>query len=563
MHSIRNADRTKGFTLIEMAIVLVIVGLIVGLTLPLVTDLIKSGKKNEAERFMRDVKEQIIGYAIMNDGKLPSNLATDLGIGEDPYGNTLTYIVQNDSAGAGTGIDLTADGVLCNTSTTSTDLVVNEIDRDGTTTPVNNVAFIVASDGRNVTSDSSLNTTITASPNAVITHPAQFTSSVAGGSYDDIVEYVTLAYLKNKICSNIASNDAPNGSDVSFADNMSDFTSQGAASGAMSADDAVNVDITAKTVELGNNNNSYACLWYKGTSDNNECTSGKCTWENFDTPLNNDATSLRAYFKFKFNDTETDTTTSSTYGDGFTFIVATQDSANSLTSCGANSESLGYAGGGASANVNRGTGIYPPKIGIEVDTRLQTNGRDGDAAARSTYPQANHVAIVFWADDSVNPLSFDNNDNDDAQAFAPSADGTCVAQSNPARGDTSTGFLINTDTTNFTTAQRSTWLENSATHTMRVEIKRTPYSTCTPGGFSYLVEVWIDSTSGNISNLAVDLGSGDAGTGFYTAKTLNSLESTSGTRTFSTFQFGWSEGTTSGAGMKATISDFGIKFVDD
>ena len=73
-HSIANGHRKRirnhGFTLIELAIVLVIVGLVLGgLLLPLAQK-VQSRRLNEAEAQLREIKESLFGYAIAN-GRLP------------------------------------------------------------------------------------------------------------------------------------------------------------------------------------------------------------------------------------------------------------------------------------------------------------------------------------------------------------------------------------------------------------------------------------------------------------------------------------------------------------
>lgn len=62
--------RQRGFTLVEIAIVLVIVGLLLGgLLMPLSTQ-VKMQKINETQKAMEEIKEAIIGFAMVN-GFLP------------------------------------------------------------------------------------------------------------------------------------------------------------------------------------------------------------------------------------------------------------------------------------------------------------------------------------------------------------------------------------------------------------------------------------------------------------------------------------------------------------
>ena len=63
-------SKHRGFTLIELAVVIAIVGLLLGGVLtPLATQL-EARKTRETERLMREIKQALIGFAIVN-GKLP------------------------------------------------------------------------------------------------------------------------------------------------------------------------------------------------------------------------------------------------------------------------------------------------------------------------------------------------------------------------------------------------------------------------------------------------------------------------------------------------------------
>jgi len=62
--------QTKGFTLVEMAIVLVVISLLVGgLLMPLSTQ-IENNQRTETKKALEEIKEALIGYALTN-GNLP------------------------------------------------------------------------------------------------------------------------------------------------------------------------------------------------------------------------------------------------------------------------------------------------------------------------------------------------------------------------------------------------------------------------------------------------------------------------------------------------------------
>ena len=65
------AIRTShGFTLVEMAMVLIIVALLLGGLLPTVTSQLEQQRNNESSKQLAEIKEALIGYALIN-GRLP------------------------------------------------------------------------------------------------------------------------------------------------------------------------------------------------------------------------------------------------------------------------------------------------------------------------------------------------------------------------------------------------------------------------------------------------------------------------------------------------------------
>jgi len=157
----------KGFTLVELAIVLVIVGLLVGMGATLIGPLTKKAKYNESQNVVKEVYNAVTGYALANK-KLPVDL-TSVGVRtKDGYAQNLLYY----AAGNITAAD------FCTTQGTYL-----TVDDDGTTRT--NVAFIVFSQGEN-----RCNQTGTASPFAIAD-----AGVVAGActdpnaGYDDIVMY--------------------------------------------------------------------------------------------------------------------------------------------------------------------------------------------------------------------------------------------------------------------------------------------------------------------------------------------------------------------------------------
>jgi len=168
-------DQQKGFTLIELAMVLVIIGLLVGMGAGLMGPLTKKVKLSRTRDVVNDVYHAIIGYAAANKF-IPSDLHV-LGVKtKDAYGRDLLY-----SAAGG----ITA-GNLCTTQ--GGYLEVND---DGMNK--NNVAFIVFSQGENVCND-----TGTSSPFTIFGFG---TPGSCPAGYDDIVMYQDIHFLRERICS--------------------------------------------------------------------------------------------------------------------------------------------------------------------------------------------------------------------------------------------------------------------------------------------------------------------------------------------------------------------------
>jgi len=136
----------KGFTLIELAIVLVIIGLLVGLGASLIGPLTKRTKYTETKETINAGVESIIGYAASN-GRIPTwgDYTADTTIDEfievvknpnDSWAKPLYYFFES---------LLTSNDSVCNRKTTNLTLC-----RDATcTSRIQNLAFVVVSSSEN------------------------------------------------------------------------------------------------------------------------------------------------------------------------------------------------------------------------------------------------------------------------------------------------------------------------------------------------------------------------------------------------------------------------------
>ncbi|MDP1928542.1 MAG: prepilin-type N-terminal cleavage/methylation domain-containing protein [Thiobacillus sp.] len=235
----------RGFTLIEMAIVLIIITILIGgLAVPLSAQ-IQARRIAETRKTMEEAREAILGYAMthlaVTPGKRylpcpdqngngtedrilnnPANgCATDHGwlpwvtlgtASQDAWGNRLLYAVNVDFAhgtdgfSTNTPLATTASFGVCSTHTC------------GAPNIASNVAFIVMSHGANGWGALNVNGNSLAAPtgldevenvDADATYISRIPTQVgaASGEFDDILVWVSDSLLKARVC--------PTGSDCS------------------------------------------------------------------------------------------------------------------------------------------------------------------------------------------------------------------------------------------------------------------------------------------------------------------------------------------------------------
>lgn len=185
----RVAPRTRqaGFSLIELAIVLVIVGLLVGGGIAALTATTEQTRRTEAKRQLEHVREALYGFA-MSNGRLPcpdtdnppdgrENAGAtdcsadggalpwvDLGLGRrDPWGSPLRYRVERGGGGEPNFADPDADAddpafSLTDPASTSTTYLIAE-DGDGDTIVDTTPAIVLSygPQGSQVWTDSGFN----------------------------------------------------------------------------------------------------------------------------------------------------------------------------------------------------------------------------------------------------------------------------------------------------------------------------------------------------------------------------------------------------------------------
>jgi len=188
-------SKNFAFTLVEFAIILVVIGLLIGLGATLIGTLTKRTKYTESKEAVKRAVEAFKGYGI-RFGYLPPARPIDnynpsspdpsfnqVGVnGFDAQGKALLYIVSSELTNNSTD--------LC--SLNSTSLSITDKGQ-----PKNNIAFIIISGGLNFNIQT--NTAIyPQGQNNVDDFPYDFTRPE---EYDDIVDYVSLFELQQQRCS--------------------------------------------------------------------------------------------------------------------------------------------------------------------------------------------------------------------------------------------------------------------------------------------------------------------------------------------------------------------------
>ncbi|MFO0752396.1 MAG: prepilin-type N-terminal cleavage/methylation domain-containing protein [Thermodesulfovibrionales bacterium] len=196
-----------GFTLIELAIVLVVIGVVVSLGISLIGPLTRKVKYGESREIVNGAVESVNSWASTNR-RLP-NAATEFSgavrSSQDSFGKTLYYIVDSNLVAIPSG----ATDALCGRKTTA--LRVSDCSSGACSTIVN-VAFVVISGAENfnIQTNSVAGTVTVYNMDAVnrddctdsATCPSAATMAAdpdRSEPYDDIVKWVTLDELRTKV----------------------------------------------------------------------------------------------------------------------------------------------------------------------------------------------------------------------------------------------------------------------------------------------------------------------------------------------------------------------------
>ena len=345
--------RPTGFSLVEMAIVLAVIGLVASLLLPGLVATVRRDRMSEARATLSAVRDEIIGYALAHERRLPADL-TPLGKPMDPWKQPIGY------APAGNLVTGSENDICDETSTENTFITAEG-------RQLSDMAFVLTSSGQDARAD-------------VV--PGVKTTVM--GKNDDLVHYVTLPHLRTLMCEPRRPAET---TDTEI--DMEDFTAPGSYSTVSNEPGLwALVDEEARTITLGvprrfPDLQSYGCVWYTGTTEDKVCVDGACSFGG----------EFRAYFEFSVANV------SNTVEDGFTLSLISARN-NSPDSCGGYGPAVGYA---STSYRNNGFDdgvapfVLPPKIGVEID--LSSTKDNNDPTGQCNSDGCHHLGILYWGDE--------------------------------------------------------------------------------------------------------------------------------------------------------------------
>ncbi|WP_173200896.1 prepilin-type N-terminal cleavage/methylation domain-containing protein [Geobacter sp. SVR] len=197
---------TNGFTLVELAIVMIIVGLLVGMGSSMVGVLTSAIKVRESKETLEGASQSLTSYAA-GSNNLPSGatFTSTVKNPQDAWGRDILYL-YDPNLNAVSPASLTKD-TICGRRTTT--LTLQTLDPAAT---IPNVAFVLLSAGSDASVQTTLNTngTVTAKLDGInVTSGSTIllgTKASAAGKItvdartsDDIVRWVTLDELRSKM----------------------------------------------------------------------------------------------------------------------------------------------------------------------------------------------------------------------------------------------------------------------------------------------------------------------------------------------------------------------------
>ncbi len=367
-----------GFSLVEIAIIMVIIGLIVGTVIPRLIKVIQQESVKETKTDIQNSRDEIIGYVLAKGCFMPDDTAECESIiahRKDKWNNNFYCEIP-------TALD--AADVVNFVGSTGMSVQV------GSSPQEDEIAYLVGSRGRNGVRDLGF-----VSP--FLIQPYDESGN------DDIVEYVAFSYLQGLCTGGVGGDEG----DVVLGDDSEGFDPSGGsipdpggAGGSVEVGDFDgDGEIEIKLFDDDQATNPWdlfgsACLWYQGSSSESYCdNTGICPFTG----------GLRAYFKLRVGEPDgirnLHGVTFAVLGSGDNLYGTT----NATEICGGPMQDNGYG-----ANNQDMTGTYSilaPKIGVEFDLAGSFLGF-GNTLGTPGDPQPNHMGIIYWATDDQQPTNF-------------------------------------------------------------------------------------------------------------------------------------------------------------
>lgn len=167
-----------GFSLVEVALAIAVMGLIVAITFPLLSHFLTQQKVNRTESRLEMARGEVLGYA-MRTFTLPDGIK-EIGHQTDAWRNQLFY---ERSALLATDLCL-----FFEQKHSDTNLSLHVASTNST---IKNIAFVIISAGPNAALDTSVS-------NGTV-HILSPSELVNGRKYDDLLVYMTADFLRGKI----------------------------------------------------------------------------------------------------------------------------------------------------------------------------------------------------------------------------------------------------------------------------------------------------------------------------------------------------------------------------
>jgi len=199
MKSINLFKNIKGFSLVEMAIVMIIFGIVITAIGSLMTLFVKHGAVSKTRDIIKAANNSLYTVSA-NNGFLPdsqTDFADNVTRSQDAFNKALLYIRADELAEGQAGV---TQNTLCGRSTTSLILRIcgNSACNSGNQ-DITNIAYAIISGGQNFNIQTNVNANIIPVYIQSTANIDDYTSDFnRAEDYDDIVEWVTLGELQAK-----------------------------------------------------------------------------------------------------------------------------------------------------------------------------------------------------------------------------------------------------------------------------------------------------------------------------------------------------------------------------